>query len=316
MVMYSFTLPQFKLSEPDPRQETSQQYKDRLFRHLFSDTQRAIELYNAVTGNSCPLNTPIELMPANALVARWNDVAFTIDSRLVAFFEHQSTPNVNMPIRLLQYFSSLLNEFPEIYRELHGNKKIQIPTPEFYMLYNGNKNLTYRTLRLSDSFMTGQAKPRLELIVQVVDIRYNRRSRVIKKSATLRGYAYLVSEIEMRLRKGMARDKAIKAAVDQCIKRSILTDYLNANYTEVLMMLNMEYDADLEREVVAEQAREEGREEEREVWQEVVADKDAAIAELADAIAEQADAIAVKDTAIARQATLIAELQAKLGIAG
>ena len=59
-------------------------------------------------------------------------------------------------------------------------------------------------------------KPQMELIVQVVDIRYNVGNVLLTKSASLHGYAVLVAEIEVRLGRGLPRDQAIRVADAQC----------------------------------------------------------------------------------------------------
>ena len=41
-----------------------------------------------------------------------------------------------------------------------------------YKLYNGTEKIPQSPLRLSDAFMDKQSEPQLELIVQVLGIRY------------------------------------------------------------------------------------------------------------------------------------------------
>ena len=148
MLYNLYPVAQPELAESELTQLTTRQYKDRLFRHLFSDKERAIELYNAVAGKDYPSDTELEFLPANALIARWNDLAFTIGNSVVAFIEQQSTPNRNMAIRLLQYYSSMLNRLPDIQRQLYGNRLVSIPAPIFYMLYNGTDKIPASPIRL------------------------------------------------------------------------------------------------------------------------------------------------------------------------
>ena len=252
------TLRQPMLYEPEAGQTTTREYKDRLFRHLFSDKARAIELYNAVTGKDCTVDAEVEFWSTNALIARWNDLAYTVDKDVVVFLEQQSTPNRPMPLRMLQYFSSVLSGIPAIQRKLYGSSQVRIPSPAFYMLYNGVEKPPRSPLRLSDAFMERQGEPQLELIVQVVDIRYNVGNEILARSASLCGYAILIAVIEDGLQRGLPRDEAIRDAVDMCIELGILAAYLDENYREVLHMLGFEYDADLEREVIEEEAIEKG----------------------------------------------------------
>ncbi|GHU87966.1 hypothetical protein AGMMS49941_11860 [Deferribacterales bacterium] len=66
--------------------------------------------------------------------------------------EHQSTVNPNMPLRFLEYiarlYETILSEKP-----IYTTRIVEIPTPEFIVLYNG---ATYmpdeKILKLSDMF--------------------------------------------------------------------------------------------------------------------------------------------------------------------
>jgi len=83
----------------------NRQYKSSVFATLFGEPDKFIELYNALTGSSYPLNTHVT--PANLtgvlFMDQMNDVAFVIDKRIVVLVEHQASINENMPLRLLIY---------------------------------------------------------------------------------------------------------------------------------------------------------------------------------------------------------------------
>jgi hypothetical protein len=97
----------------------------------------------------------------------------------------------------------------------------------------------------------GNQLNQLELLVKIVNIRYDNGDSALGKSSSLLGYAVLIDQIESNLRAGMQRDGAILQAVDYCINNDILKDYLSDNYLEVLQVLNMQYDAEAERRVIS-----------------------------------------------------------------
>lgn len=71
-----------------------------MFIMIFNDKKKLLELYNAISGKH--YDDP-ELLTINTLenavyMSMKNDLSFIIDSRL-SLFEHQSTPNSNMPGR-------------------------------------------------------------------------------------------------------------------------------------------------------------------------------------------------------------------------
>ena len=79
-------------------------YKSRMFTMIFSDRKELLELYNAVAKRN--YSNP-ELLTINTLenaiyMSMNNDISFIIDCR-VPLFEHQSTYNPNMQLRLLFY---------------------------------------------------------------------------------------------------------------------------------------------------------------------------------------------------------------------
>jgi hypothetical protein len=79
------------------------QYKDSLFRSLFSDKQTLLELYNSIKGTHYDEKTTlvINTLTETIFTHQQNDVSFIIDRRLVILVEHQSTINENMPYRFL-----------------------------------------------------------------------------------------------------------------------------------------------------------------------------------------------------------------------
>lgn len=83
-------------------------YKDRVFRMLYKDKKRLLELYNALNGTN--YNNPEELTVntlENAIYMKMkNDVSFIIDCNM-CLYEHQSTFCPNMPLRGFLYFADL-----------------------------------------------------------------------------------------------------------------------------------------------------------------------------------------------------------------
>ena len=80
-------------------------HKDSTFCLLFSEPQRAIELYNAVTGENLPPDTELTYTTLkNAIyIDRNNDLSFVVNDRYLVMSECQSTINMNIPMRCLGY---------------------------------------------------------------------------------------------------------------------------------------------------------------------------------------------------------------------
>ena len=84
--------------------KTNREYKDSIFRTLFSKPENALELYNAIANKNLGKETKLEMVEMeNVFLSKLrNDIAFTVDGVLVVIVEHQSTMNKNIPYRMLQ----------------------------------------------------------------------------------------------------------------------------------------------------------------------------------------------------------------------
>jgi predicted transposase/invertase (TIGR01784 family) len=136
-----------------------------------------------------------------------------------------------------------------------------IPTPRFFVLYNGEQKIQNQVMKLSDSFVINDAAPSLELIANVIDINYGSGTSVFAQSLSLSGYSRLISEIRRGIHLGKSRDEAISLAIESCISQGILKDFLEEHYLEVSKMLNYEYDAEAEKRVLRQEGRREGLQE-------------------------------------------------------
>ena len=230
-------------------QKTGHQYKDTLFRTLFGDSKNFLELYNAVADEHIPDDTIVTPCPSNNLLAKFNDLAARIGNQLIVFFEHQSTLSTNMPLRLLSYVTDILHLHIVDKDLLYGNTQVMIPTPKFYVLYNGEQKLPKQILQLSDAYISHDSDPALQLTAKVIDINLDSGELALTRSPSLQGYSFLIEEIRKNQLLGMSRDNAIITAIDFCINTDVLADFLTEHYLEVSKMLNWEYDADAERKV-------------------------------------------------------------------
>ena len=98
-----------------------------------------------------------------------NDLAFVLDCRLM-LYEHQSTPNPNMPLRDLFYVARLYEKII-IGKDIYSSNRIMLPTPKFVIFYNGTSIQPERkVLKLSDSYQT---KDEVNLELTVVQININ-----------------------------------------------------------------------------------------------------------------------------------------------
>ena len=227
---------------------SNRKYKDSVFVDLFSEDEKAKEnflsLYNALHGTSLPLSSPVEnirldnVMYMNII----NDVSCLVDGKIIVLAEHQSTINENMPLRFLQYISRLYEKL-QAPADRYLRKLSKIPTPEFYIFYNGIEDYPETTtLKLSDAFITRPKLIPLELEVKVYNINKNKETEVLSRCKTLEEYSLFVEEVRKQTQ--LDSENGFTNAVKICIEKGILKEYLMRKSREVINMLVAEYDYD------------------------------------------------------------------------
>ena len=214
-------------------------HKDSTFCLLFSEPQRAIELYNAVTGENLPPDTELTYTTLkNAIyIDRNNDLSFVVNDRYLVMSECQSTINMNIPMRCLGYVNRTLENLAG--REgLYGRHLVKFPAPEFYVFYVGMEAWSRKTLRLSESFLAEPKENSLELVVNLINLNYNKDSEILQRSPSLLGYSKLLYHIQEELgANGGDLKQAIDTAVKACIDEGLIADFLHKHSREVTGML-------------------------------------------------------------------------------
>ena len=221
-------------------------YKDTVFRMLFSDRKNLLSLYNAVNSRDYTNPDDLEIVTLeNAIyMGMKNDLAFIIDTNLY-LYEHQSTYNPNMPLRDLFYISSEYQKMLD-QKSLYSSSLQKIPTPNFIEFYNGSDPVCdVFEHRLSSAFEHLSGEPKLELIVTVLNINEGHNALLMEHCKTLREYAQYVAKVR-KYTADMSLNEAVECAVDECIKENILADFLRKNRAEVISMSIFEYDKEEE----------------------------------------------------------------------
>ena len=247
--------------------KSNRNFKDSLFKDYFRDRGRLIEAYNAIAGKDYPPTAGLEFRALKNVLfkSQVNDIAFTLDGRLVVLLEAQSTINENMALRMLEYMG-------EVYKGLvdqdllYRKKMVKIPAPEFFVLYHGLDEFPGKAekavLRLSDAFMEKRAEPCLELVVTVYDIAEGKSAEMLGRSGALSDYARFISVAYENLGRAETkpqRDEAIKKTIDYCLENGIMKTYLLKRGSEVRRMLSLEWNDEVYRRVLLEEGEEKGR---------------------------------------------------------
>ena len=146
-------------------------------------------------------------------------------------------------MRFLLYIS---REYEKILNKnnIYKEKLIKVQTSEFIVLYNGGRNYPERKrLKLSDTFYNNE-NVKLEVIMDIININYDKNINMINKSKILKEYScfiYLVRENIKNNKERVEKGDLIKYSIEKEIKdyigKNILKEFLKRNSSEVVNML-------------------------------------------------------------------------------
>ncbi len=244
----------------EEKRSVNRECKDTVFRMLFKEKARLLELYNGLNGTDYQDENELEIYTLENAVymGMKNDVSFLLMSEL-NLYEHQSTYNPNMPLRNLLYIARQFEKYVKD-KSLYSEKRIMLPTPGFVIFYNGkDAQPERRVLKLSDSFEKRTEKPALELEAVQLNVNAGKNRELMERCRTLKEYSQYVACV----RKYTAREplsEAVDHAVTECIQEGILRDFLLSQRAEVTAMSIFEYDEEEEKRKLRETEYEFGRE--------------------------------------------------------
>lgn len=218
-------------------------YKDRIFRMVFREKKALLALYNAMNETDYENEDDLKVttLESALYLEMKNDVSFGLYDELL-LYEHQSTKNPNLPLRNLFYVSDVYSELTKDLF-LYGSVPVQIPEPKFVVFYNGLENMQEReVLKLSSLYAKKAEHISLELETLVLNVNVGYNKILMERCRQLSDYAQFVSEVRKRLSKKIPLSEAVNEAVEDCIQRGILAEFLSKNRAEVIKVSIYEYD--------------------------------------------------------------------------
>lgn len=248
-------------------------YKDRLFKALFGNPAHkawTLALYNAV--NNSNYNDPIAIkfntVENTLFLGIHNDVSFLIAFEMV-LWEHQSTFNLNEPLRFLSHFAQALEKHIATTKDfnLYSSTLQRIPRPKFVCFYNGTQEQPDKiVLKLSDAFVatssdeskesegsknnserkeTEKTEKRedydVEVKVTMLNINYGKNKELMEACKPLKEYAWLVETVRQRQNETKNLEAAIDSAIDEMPKDFVIRNYIIGHRAEVKKMFVSEW---------------------------------------------------------------------------
>ena len=180
---------------------TNTQHKDRLFCFLFGNEKykkNTLALYNAVNRTGYSDENELELVTLKDVIyiRMHNDVSLLLSGDL-SLYEHQSTPNPNMPIRGLMYFAHLYDKYITVNRlNIYGSSRVMLPTPKYVVFYNGvQQRPAEERLRLSDAFMNEDTSGGFEWTATVINLNHPDNQGLLGRCEILKEYTKFVDAV-------------------------------------------------------------------------------------------------------------------------
>jgi len=239
---------------------SNREVKSSAFTTFFSNPKNAAALYSALEGvNVSPEDIKYATLEGILFITRKNDLAFTVKNEVLIISEHQSTINENMPLRDAIYYGRTQEKLLSNPKAVYRQKRIMIPTPKFFVFYNGKAPFpSEKIMKLSDSYLEKADPPMLELIVKVININLPNKHKLLEQCRPLYEYSWFIQKVKDYEDMGHNRNTAITQAIRDCKRADIMADFMNEHGSEVANMLFGEYDEELAKEVAREEGYEDG----------------------------------------------------------
>ncbi len=213
--------------------------KDSVFTDLFRDKKYLIQLYRALHPEDKVVteNDIADVTLKHVLVdADYNDLGFSVGSRLMVLVESQSTWTLNIVIRALMYLVQTYHDyFKRTNQNLYGSKKVNMPKPELYLIYTGDRKNVPVCISLSKDFFSG-AKISIDAEIKVLH-RENEKDIIGQYIIFSRVYT------EQRKKYGNIR-QAVEETIRICKDRNVLKEYLESREQEVINIMMTLFDDD------------------------------------------------------------------------
>ncbi len=225
--------------------------KDSVFTNLFQDKKYLLRLYQALHPEDSDVTEEDikDVTIKHILVdADYNDLGFSVGDRLVILVESQSTWTLNIIIRALMYLIQTYHDFfKRTKQNLYGSKKVNMPKPELYVIFIGEKPKNPPDIiSLSKDFFDGE---KIAVDAEVKVLYQEDEDNII-------GQYIIFCKVynEQRKKHGQTK-KAVTETIRICKNRNVLKEYLESKEQEVVDIMMALFDDDVVLEAYAEDIR-------------------------------------------------------------
>ena len=212
--------------------------KDSVFADLFQDKKYLLQLYKALH----PEDTDVTEDDLNDITIKnvltdniYNDLGFTVGDKLMILVEAQSSVwTVNIIVRALMYLVQTWHDYFERTKQnLYKSKKVQMPMPEIYVIFTGERKTKPSEISLSQEFFGGKE---CGIDVRVKMIYDGKEGDIINQ------YVLFTKICNEQMKEHGRTRKAVMEAIRICKNRDVLREYLSNRESEVVSIMMVLYD--------------------------------------------------------------------------
>jgi len=210
--------------------------KDSVFTNLFADPKYLIKLYRALHPEDKKTEEKdIENVTIKNILTdqQYNDLGFRIGNTVLLLLEAQSTWTVNIIIRIMMYLMQTYNDYcTENGLDLYSAKKVELPKPELYVIFTGERKTHPEYISLKDEFWGGDA-----VVDAKVKVIYDGQPGDI-----INQYVTFTRVANDQMKKYGKTQKAAEETIRICINEDVLADYLKEKEVEVMDIMTALFD--------------------------------------------------------------------------
>ena len=203
--------------------------KDTVFVDLFHISKYRYQLFQVLHPEMADVKetdiVPVTLNPI-ILNHSYNDLGLLVKDKLLIFVEAQSTWSKNILVRILLYLAMTYQDYiTEHGLYVYGSKKIEIPEPEFYVIFTGNRKFTKNTISMKEDFWNNP-NANVDVVAKVIYAE--------NKEDIIGQYIIFSHVLDDQIRKHGRNKTAVEETIRICKSEGVLKEYLESREKEVI----------------------------------------------------------------------------------
>lgn len=204
---------------------------DSVFVNIFQNKKYLMELYQVLHPEDEVSEDDLELVTIENILVHdmYNDLGFLVKNKLIVLVEAQTTWSTNIIVRMFLYlartYQDLISKNRDLRISLYGSKSMELPTPELYVIYTGERGNKDDVLSLKDNVFPDADNIELKAKVIFAD-KYSRD--IVNQYISFCG----ILKEQMSVYNG-DKETAIRETIRICIEYDNLSEYLSAHKKEV-----------------------------------------------------------------------------------